>query len=319
MNVGILICSFYLKKKYSRGQEKLLPLNEEYQFLDGMECEAFAQNCLDMFKVFCINHNQSTDDKKKQKLFSVLGSSVREYADDDYSALSFVIASGSYGIEGDITDRHTMEISHHRNQDEAEVKKFVCVIYIPKDTSDHLVKKGLMLFQSISNYGVKSITTYYMQKYFSGMGLTMETRSVSISAFIENLINRGNLYKLTLIRNKISPNMADNMILNSGKEERSFLRPTLQPEWLQKILMMFEMADKTGIYEFPEVEDFDDLSIQFKLGEKSRTVRLKNLDKVSIIEDVPKDIAQQNGTEKLIRYMIETAEAYKEKMVFSIG
>ena len=79
---------------------------------------------------------------------------------------------------------------------------------------------------------------------------------------------------------------------------------------------MFRKADETGLIEIPESDDYDDISIQFKLGDKKRTVRLRNLDRLSIIEDIPKEIIQTRNHDRIISYMISTADAYKEYMVW---
>ena len=135
---------------------------------------------------------------------------------------------------------------------------------------------------------MKTITTERMRAFFAEIDLTFETRSVSVSAFIEKLIQQGSLYKLTLIRNRLSQNSADNMLITTGREEQVYIHPTLLPEWQLKMLTMFRKADETGLIEIPESDDYDDISIQFKLGDKKRTVRLRNLDRLSIIEDIPK-------------------------------
>lgn len=99
---------------------------------------------------------------------------------------------------------------------------------------------------------------------------------------IHILIQQGSLYKLTLIRERVSQNPADNMLIATGREERVFIRPTLKPEWKLKLLTMFQHADETGVFEIPEGEDYDDISIQFKLGERTRTMRLRNIERLSI-------------------------------------
>ena len=155
-----------------------------------------------------------------------------------------------------------------------------------------------------------------MRSFFAEMNLTLETRSVSISSFLEKLIEQGSLYKLTLIKNKLSPDLADNILISTGREEQTFIRPTFQQVWLGKMYGIFQKADATGIIEIPEGEDFDDIAIQFKLGGATRTVRLSNLDRVSIIEDIPESIVKERNVDKIIQYMIQTANAYKERMVW---
>lgn len=80
---------------------------------------------------------------------------------------------------------------------------------------------------------------------------------------------------------------------------------------------MFKTMDETGVCEIPAKDGYSDLSVQFKLGDKYRTVRLRNLEKMSIVEDIPESLAERKDVKAITEYMIQTADAYKEKMVFS--
>lgn len=314
-NHGMLVCSFNLKKRFSQNEEAVYSLNHPFQ----LECQKepiSVENVAEIFSLFCEAKATLMDNEKKQKVFAIKNDSFRKYDEDTYTAMSFVIKSGSYGIESDITDKITQKVKYHRNADEPDVKEFLCVVYIPKDVDSLEIKKGILVFQSIGSYGVKTITTENMRAFFAEFGLTLETRSVSVAAFLEKLIEQGSLYKLTLIRNQVSPNPADNMLISTGRQEESFIHPNLYPQWMSKLIAVFNKADKTGIVEIPENADYDDVSIQFKLGEKSRTVRLRNLDKLSIVEDIPDGVVSGKAPEKIIKYMISTADAYKDRMVW---
>jgi len=315
-NCAMLVCSFYLKKKFCREDSEIYNLNQEII----TNTEDTSETFLDFFALlssFCEKNASFSDDEKSKKMFSVRTGSLSLQDTTTYRAMSFIIQSGSYGIEADMTNRHTMEISYHRTEDEADVKSFRCVVYIPKDIGTVNVKKGIFVFQSIATYGVKTITIDTMKRFFSEFGFTLETRSVSVQAFLQKLIDQGSLNKITLIRNRISPNSADNILISTGREEQSYIKPNLRQEWLSKILTIFENADNTGVVEIPDDENFDDISIQFKLGKSTRTVRLMNLDRLSIVEDIPEGVITKNDDTKLINYMIDTANAYKQKIVFN--
>lgn len=308
-NHGMLVCSFYFKKRFSQSN-LIYKLNHKIP-----EETPLYDDVTGIFRSFCEEHMQVKDDEKKQKLFSIKADSFKVYAYDTFRAISFVIISGDYGIEADITNRHTRTVVHHRNSDEANMQEFHCVAYIPYDAGKTLVKKGILVFESIASYGVKTVTTRHFRAFLANSDITLETRSVSVRSFMEKLISQDKLYRITFIRNHISPNQADNMLISTGREERSYIRPKFQPAWLQKFLSMFEEGN---VCEIPDGEDFDDVSVQFKLGDKQRTVRLKNLDRFSIVEDMPDEVVSETDDKKLIDYMINTADAYAEKMVFEI-
>lgn len=317
INSGMMICSFYLKERFRRNQEIFYPLNHEYQAKEDPQVYA---DVFDMMRAFCEANYSFSDDEKNRKMFSVGTDSIVLYDESTYRAMSFTIRSGAYGIESDMTDRRTKEVKYRRKSDDADIKDFKCLMFVPKDEGEVEVTKGIFIFQTVATYGVKTISTKQMRAFFAGLGLTLETRSVSIRAFVEKLVEQGDLYKVTLIKDRLSPNHADNMLISTGREERSYIKPQLQPVWFQKLMLFFDRASKTTIYEI-DGEIFDDIKVEFKLGSKYRTVGLKFIDKLSVVEDVP-DTIYKDGRfkeETLIKHMIETAIAYKEKMVMSEG
>ena len=314
-NHGMLVCSFRLKYRRHKSEDALYPLNQPY-VLDQGDDTITIDDTVEMFRLFCEAHVNLSDDIKKKKVFSVKENSFHKTETATYSAASFVIKSGSYGIEADITDKNTHEVKYHRGVNDSDVKEFLCVVYIPKDVGALKIKKGILVFQSIGTYGVKTITTERMRVFFSDLRLTLETRSVSVAAFLEKLIKQGDLHKLTLIRNQMSLNPADNMLISTGREEQTFIKPQFHQVWLDKMLSVFRKADETGIVEIPDDEPYDDLSIQFKLGERTRTVRLRNLEKLSIVEDIPDHIVAHRDSTKIVQYMINTADAYKNRIVW---
>ena len=314
-NSAMLVCSFFIKKKYSREDGCIYPLNETIPGVVN-DNEIMFDDCFKLISLFCEQHSSFLDDEKSKKMFSVKPESMLSFDDSTYRAVTFIIQSGNYGVEADMTNRHTNTISYHRSEDEADVKAFQCVVYIPKDVGNVHVTKGILVFQSIATYGVKTITVDIMKRFLGGFGLTLETRSVSVQSFIEKLIQQGALHKITLFKNNISPNVADNILISSGREEKSYIKPQLNPQWLQKILAVFGKADNNGVVEIPDDENFDDLSIQFKLGDRLRTVRLRSLDRLSIVEDIPDGIISKDSNGSLVKHMIETANAYKNRIVF---
>ncbi len=312
---GMMICSFFLKERNRRGVELRQPLNVDYASEEnGNFDDVFA-----MMDAFCENNADFFDDEKGRKMFSVDVSSVKMMDGDTYRAMSFTIRAGGYGVEADMTDRKTKRIKYRRKADDADIKDFKFLIYVPKDVEEHTVTKGIMIFQTIATYGVKTLTTKRMREFFGSIGLTIEMQSVSVRAFIEKLVEQGNLYKLTLVKNRISPNSADNILISTGREEKSYIRPQLQPEWFSKLLLTFERAKDTTIYEI-DGEIFDDIKVEFRLGDRQRTVALRFIEKLSIVEDIPDELYQDGryNERTLIRYMLESAIAYGDKMVISV-
>lgn len=319
INSGMLICSFYFKKRFQRGNEELLPLNLEYEFVDEDDNHHYFNNALDIIKHFCDDNIEATDDEKAMKLFSVESNSAHIHSSPSYSALSFIVNSGSYGIESEITDRRTRKVRYRCSENDAPIKKFNCVAFIPKDSQRLQVTKGILVFQSLGTFGIKSITVKNLKAFCARFGLTLETRSVSVRMFIEKLIEKGSLYKVTLIRNRVSPDGSDNMLVSTGREELSYIRPHFKANWIEKFLNAVSGANKS---ELLEVDDtiYEDITVTFKLGKNYRTVRLTEIDRFSVVEDIPENIVKKGKKDEnsIVQYMLETATAYAQKMVFSV-
>lgn len=317
VNNGMLICSFYLKKRFQRGDDELWPLNSEYEFKDEDENSRYFQDVLDIMFQFCNESIEGADDKKAMKLFSVEADSVQREDKAAYSTLSFIVNSGAYGIESTITDRRTRQVKYRCGEDDAAVKRFRCLVFVPKDTRRVVVTKGIFVFQTLGTYGVKTITVKQMKGFCADIGLTLETRSVSVRMFIEKLIEKGSLYKVTLIRNRVSSDGSDNMLVSTGREERSYIRPKFKENWIEKFLNAIDGVKDTDLLEFDDTM-YEDITVTFKLGKNYRTVRLTEIDRFSVVEDIPEHIVQRSKFDEgcITQYMLETATAYAKKMIF---
>lgn len=319
VNHGMLVCSFLVKKRFAQEiEDSVYSLNDTFEVKKAEDEDTMEfSDIFELLQLFCGTNEALTDDTEKQKLFSISSGSVQMYDETTYRAMSFSVRSGNYGVEAVMIDRRTRCETHRRSADEAAVMEFNGLVYVPKNMGDARVFKGILIFETIGIYGAKTITTKYLKQFFAQYNLTFETRSVSIKVFIDKLIERGNLYKITLINNRVSPNRADNMLISSGREVTSYLQPRLRPEFLQSMLGWFDRADKTGICEIPGT-DYDDISVTFKIDSHPRTVRLRNIDRMSIVEDIPDAIFEErNYKERLIAHMIETADEYKTKMAIA--
>lgn len=315
---GLMICSFYLKKRGHRGFEVRHPLNAPYTIGDGRRTYT---DVFDMLCSFCEKHVPLLDDEDAMKVFSIKAGTVTMHNKaGSYRAMTFTISSGSYGIESSVTDRHTKEEKYKKTQDDADVKDFNCLVFVPEDDGEKKVTKGIMIFQTIAMYGVKMISTKQMRKFFGEAGLTFETCSVSVGAFMEKLIERGSLFRLSLIRNRISPDSSDNIVLASGREEKIFHRPQLNKRWQNKLLKYARDPHSSNILEMGD-NVYEDIKVTFKFNGGVRTVSMRDIDKYSVVEDVPQSIFHGGHVdrEELIAYMIGTAREYADRMVLTTG
>lgn len=313
---GLLVCSFYLKKKFSRCNDNVIDLNRK---INDEESNSEYADIFELFNFFLNDASRTKDDERSMKLFSVLPETITNYDSETYRATSFVVNSGSYGLESEITDRISGQIKYKRTRDDADIKQFYCLIYVPKDVDGTSIQKGIMLFQTLSTYGIKTITTQEMKEFFSKKGITLETRSVSVRMFMEKIIENGSLKKVTLVKNAVSPDSSDNMFISTGREEKSYIKPKLKQNWINKFLDFLDGKDQDDIFEIND-EKFQDIRITFSISGKSRTIRVNDIDRFSVVEEIPDSIFNNGkySKERLINHMITVAETYKSKMVFRI-
>ena len=72
----------------------------------------------------------------------------------------FTVYAGYYGYASKLVNRKTKSTVHKKSRDEADVKPFYVVVVIPNDTEISKAQSGLILFQEIGIYGVKTCLLY---------------------------------------------------------------------------------------------------------------------------------------------------------------
>ena len=318
LHSGLLVCSFFIKKRYGRSDAKAIELNKALEVERSNNIESYS-SVWELFKHFLNENNNPKDDENSMKLFSIKPDSIKEHDTQQYHAITFIISSGSYGIESSITNRRTKEVKYHKTCDDADIKQFYGMFFIPKDIDDINIQKGIFIFQSIGTYGIKTITIKQMKEFFAMFNLTLETRSVSVGVFLKKILEEGKLSKITLIKNDISPDSADNMLISTGREEKVYVKPKLKESWIQKLSSYVDGNKDEKIFEVND-DVYEDIYISFNLSGRTKTAKLKDIDRFSLTEDIP-DTIFNNGIvndECLVNHLIETAKIYKEKMVFRI-
>ena len=107
------------------------------------------------------------------------------------------------------------------------------------------------------------------------------------------------------------------MFISKGREEKSYIRPIIKETWFKKFLDYLDGKHNDDIFEIND-EKYEDIRITFSLSGKSRTVKISDVEKFSVVEEIP-DTIFKNGKyslEEIPKYMLEIASSYKERMVF---
>lgn len=183
--------SFSFKKWKGKNPEQTLPLNEKViinRLQDGEERTYEYTSAFDLIVDF-IGANTDVDDKEvRQQLFNCSFNSTNQGETDTYRYLIFTVYAGYYGYASKLVNRKTKSTVHKKSRDEADVKPFYVVVVIPKDTEISKAQRGLILFQEIGIYGVKTVTTKAMQEFFSKkLGLTFRTQNLAPDFYLKKL------------------------------------------------------------------------------------------------------------------------------------
>ena len=322
MNLSLTACSFNLKKANSRGTNFIHNLNEK---IDILEDEEIVQKIttIDTFKIFFEAFSESINDDNKMRTFNIFFDERFQGETEEYYFLYAILKSGVYGSSSDITDVETKEIKYRKNPNEAEVRPFYLFVVIPKDTPTIKVQKGMLFFQNVGQFGVKTITTDYMKDFFSkAFNITLTCRSIAPSLFIEKVLKRENINKIIMIKNHKSTDSSDNLGRGYGLETRMLANLNLDGNFWDGIMSKIShfVNGRHNVFEF-ESKEYPILKVDVTIGGKKRTINLHNIDNLSIIENIPNEIKGVDGHPKmneLIKHLKNVADEYLKEMVLSI-
>lgn len=156
--------------------------------------------------------------------------------------------------------------------------------------------------QTVSGYGIKGLLQEEINK------LLRENYELSQALFapiypkqyIKRYIDQGVLKKIKLIRRNIPRDEADKFGVNQGKK-------TAKQEIIVSSILGFSMSQINKIkscisgqlrYDKVveiEMDDIDDVKLDFKLAGKNKTISLKNIDKTVVSEDITDQVKTVGG------------------------
>lgn len=234
------------------------------------------------------------------------------------------IYSGIYGNSSDIIDGNTQKVKYNKKSSDIDIRPFYLMIIFPKDNEKVTVQKGLFIFQNVGQFGVKTITTTLMRKFFSNkFGVTLKCNTIAPDLFVRKVIHKDNIKKLLMIKNVKSNDIADNISIGYGSEIRQISNLCFNKKMWSKIMgkIRFVAGGKYNLFEF-EQQEYDNLKVIVDIGGRNRTINLHNLENLSIIEGIPDDIKMSDGhpnLSMLIEYFQKVATEYLKEMVLNIS
>lgn len=321
-NLSITACSFYFNKRNEKNKYKPCDLNRPFEnSVNGTVSP--AEDAVGLFEYFFANHDTIMTDKEKQQTFRCDLSSIKLIETEDYKLLYIKIDSGVYGSSSDIYDGTTKRLKLKLGPDDISSRPFYVFIAIPKDSDKVIVQKGMFVFQNVGIYGIKTVTTDLMRRFFaSNYGITLNCRTISPDLFIKRVIVPDNIRKITMIRNMKSSDPADRYFLGYGKEVRTICNFSFSSDKWGRIMEKIRHAanNKHALFEF-EKKEYDGVKLEVNIGGRMRTIDVHNIEYLSIIEALPPEIRQADGHPDIVRleqYIIETVNYYLEHMVLQI-
>ena len=235
--------------------------------------------------------------------------------DDKFRYTYIDVYSGGYGIEANIVHTETSKIIYTRKKEHAETIHFRVFVAVPRGKD---VCKGIFLFQNIGQYGIKTITTDYLRKFINDrLNLITITGNICPEVFVKKLLECNGIKKLVYTRNNISNDKSDIENIGYGKEERIIGDFSNVEKWKEKISSYFN--GKNRIYEFEDM-NYDGFKMITSIYGRERTINIKNINNLSIIEGIPENVKSELGDiedAKLKEYFIKVTNEYLEHMVYN--
>lgn len=325
-NVGLRICSFFIKPKNTHGQNRI-PLNQEITYELNKGTPLKVKDFFEILQDFVKRYTYFDDDEKQMRMFAFVQEDTKFIVNKHFRAFYATVKSGAYGYESELIDKDSGEVNYLRTPNDADVKQFSCMFFVPSDPEDETVKKGILIFQEIGAYGVKTITIERLARYISSRyEIIFETRSISPATFVKEVLKNGEIQRVTYVKNSISKDDSDSLVINAGREEVTYFSPLIRQSVVDKLFKP-RLLQEPGMVEIDD-EVFDremlgenkDIKFVVNYGKRQNTISMIDYSRFSKVEDVPKELLLNSGQPDrvLLRdYMINIARKYRADMIFT--
>lgn len=301
------------------GENKRVNLNQLIDKKSLIDCiEEYIKN----------NILQYSNDVSKDTLFQFEQIETEliknEKGQEEYQVLYGRVKTGEYGIESELVNVRTREITK-RSTDQADMMPFGFCIAVPAGT----VNRAVIILQTMGAYGMKLSLQSHLQKCMADIcpEFHLSMRTIAPKEYIDRYFNNGILKKIRMIRYEIPQDESDKMGINYGvkqtKEERIIHRPLGFMERKKKEMQEW-FSGQRSYTDIIEIEGFeyDDLKLEFSVGDTDKTFNLRDMNSLVVNEDITKRVQQDGGHpvfESLKPIMQETAREYLKGMGLVAG
>jgi hypothetical protein len=212
--------------------------------------------------------------------------------------LSGIIETGIYGHESDLLDIDVMEVTHVRQESEAEMLPFYFLMAFPTDTNE-----GIILLQRFKQYGIRKILLDDFRDYLELINapFTVLINPLTYADIIRKYLTEGSLKKIRFVRYSLTSDLtriyeqeghddADGNIELVVKAKRNRTIPLISG--------IYDFLDGKGkVNDIVELEDFeyDTIKCEVEINGVTRTIDLSRPSKIRSFHDVSGKIKTERG------------------------
>ncbi len=281
--------------------------NDKKILLNELNNQPFYDFFLEYLNSVSTNY---TNDEKNQKVLSISEYETFEITDKDgtilYDCITGEIKSGEYGLESEIVNPSNGNVVYEKPSSYADVMPFSFTIGIARNDVD----KAIVILQSISNYGIKSAFLQSIKNYIGdniNYPIRVTLGTLMPQEYLKIIMEYGEFNKIRLIKYGIPTDISDKFGDNSGVKDRDngYMETVLVrgrggiSRTIRKFseLILEGFRDNSSIIKIQEVTDIpcDSVKIEVKLGNRTKTLSMKNLSNLNITEDITDDVTTGEG------------------------
>ena len=237
----------------------------------------------------------------------------------EYQIIYGRVKTGEYGIESELVNVRTGEITK-RSIEQADMMPFGFCIAVPAGQ----ISNAVISLQTMGVYGMKLSLQRHLQKCLTDIctDFHLSMRAIAPKEYVDRYFNSGILKKIKMIRYEIPEEESNRIGINYGvkqtKEERIIHKPLGFLERKKKEMQEWFSGQRsyTDIIEMEGFE-YDDLKLEFSLGDTDKTFNLRDMNNLIVNEDITKKVNQDGGHpiyESLKPVMQDTAKEYLKGM-----
>ncbi len=313
--IGVNVSSFSFKEK-NKKNAKCIPFDSNFSCLKR-NCPYTCNNVIELLETFYNLKISPEKTDSNQKYFKTKKNSFKVEKIDGKVYVCFDVCYGSYGTNSEITNIDTNEVEFNKKSNYADVNSFRVMFAFSEKKANYDIVKGVVLFQVIGHYGVKSVVNFKLKEFLSlNFNVTPLFLTVSNREVIKQLMEKCKFKQITLIKNEPQAAFTNIWGINCGKETKTYLLGTIKEKEKFVDIVTNLVTSKNQVYEI--IGDYDDVSFTVENNGRTKTISVNNLDSINLVETLPDDVLDNEGktiTSKIDNYMREIAKGYLNEMV----